>query len=436
MTSIILKCKIMKNKELALQIFLAGVERVKPENLIKGILSLENNILTSKEYSFPLQDYKNIYIAGTGKASAGMAKAIEEILGDRITGGILSTKYGHSVPCNKIKIIEAGHPYPDENSVKAANEIYSLCKKADEKDLILFLLSGGGSALLADFDSSISLTEYNLASKFLVNSGASIEEINTIRKHIGTMKGGQLTKTAYPARLISLILSDVIGDPLDVIASGLTVPDSSTKEEALSILKKYQLQEKFPESVISILNLKKETPKAEDPVFHTSTNIIIGNIKMALESSASKAEELGFQPVIVTDCLQGDVLLALDFIFQTIEKYQKPGSDKKTCLLFGGETTIKINSSGKGGRNQHLALLAADRIKDQPGITILAAGTDGTDGPTNAAGAVVDFQSCKNKNPEEFISNFDSYHFFQGTEDHILTGPTGTNVMDMVLLLI
>jgi glycerate 2-kinase len=436
----------MDSRKKAIEIFLAGVESVKPDNLINRYVSINNNILKIEEISFDLSVLKNIYIVGAGKASAAMAQAVESILGARITAGHIITKYEHSVPLNFIEITEAGHPVPDENGIKGTKKILSLVKGAGKDDLVICLISGGGSALLADVPEGCTLEDLKTVSSVLLKSGANITEMNCIRKHLSAVKGGLLAMAASPASVVSLILSDVIGDPLDVIASGPTAPDPTTFADAISIIRKYKIENEIPQQIYRVLqegfeNKRQETLKDSDEMLLRTRNLIVGTNLLSLKTAKEMAESLGYQTRIITNKLDGDVKDVVKFIFDKIAGAKKEKSDGKICLLFAGEPTIKLTGNGSGGRNQHLALLAGRILNDMPGITFLSGGTDGTDGPTDATGAVVDsltFQCAVELNlePEEYIANCDSYNFFKQVGGLIITGPTQTNVMDLMVVLI
>jgi glycerate 2-kinase len=427
-------------------IFLAGVESVKPDNLINRYVSITNNILHIEEISFNLSVLKNIYIVGAGKASAEMAQAMENILGARITEGHVVTKYEHSVPLKFIKITEAGHPVPDENGLKGTGKILSIVNNAQKDDLIICLISGGGSALLADVPEGCTLEDLKALSNILLKTGADITEMNCIRKHLSKVKGGLLAKAASPARVVSLILSDVIGDPLDVIASGPTAPDPTTFADAISILRKYNIENEIPRQILNVLyegfeNKRQETLKESDEMLLQTSNLIVGTNLLSLKTAKEKAESFGYDSLVITSSLGGDVndvgFFIMDHIKKTID--EKPG--KKICLLFAGEPTVKIKGTGTGGRNQHLALIMAGFLKDLPGVTFLSGGTDGTDGPTDATGAVTDSLTAKNSinlnlDMEKYLSDFDSYNFFRQAGGLIITGPTQTNVMDLMIALI
>ncbi|MCB1180001.1 MAG: DUF4147 domain-containing protein [Leptospiraceae bacterium] len=423
----------MDYKQIAKEVFLAGVEKVKPDKLIFDSINFIDSTLTIKEDKYNLNYYNNIYLLGAGKASVKMGQAMEFILGDYLADGLIITKYDHSLPTKRIKVFEASHPYPDENSLIAANKIKDFCKKCKEGDLVFFLLSGGASSLLGDFDYSITLEEFQTLTSLLLSCGATIEEINTIRKQTGYLKGGKLCSLVYPAQLITLILSDVVGDRLESIASGPTVPDSSTPEDAISILNKYSIWEKTPKIIQSFLE-NKTNREIANIHFSKTSNYIIGNNKIALEACSKKAKEFGLSSIIITSSLQGDINDVMEEIKNEIKHFSE--NNNFTCLLFGGEQTLKINGNGKGGRNQHLALLALKYLSNFNNLTFLSAGTDGTDGPTDAAGAVIDSKEKFEKDIDTYLIYYNSYEFFIGTNSHILTGPTGTNVMDIIIVIL
>ncbi|MDD2512947.1 MAG: glycerate kinase [Proteiniphilum sp.] len=431
-------------RKIAEQIFLAGVESVLPDALIRSQLNMEGNRPVIAGHSVPLPG--SIYLLAAGKAASLMAQAAEEILGNRITEGHVVTKYGHGLPPGRLFLSEAGHPLPDAAGVKATRKMLAIARQAQADDLVLCLLSGGASSLMADLPEGCSLEEVIRGNDLLVRCGADISEINTVRKHLSAVKGGQLAAAAAPATVISLILSDVVGDDPGVIASGPTAPDNSTFADALAVIRKYELDDRFPVPLLSHLHrgaagMIPETLKPGDPLFRHVHNRIIGNNRLALEGAARKAAKLGFEARIITDTLQGDYIDVADFILRTIGTHRSPDHLRPLCLLFGGEPTLKVSGNGLGGRNQHLALHLATQIGSDSGITLLCAGTDGTDGPTDAAGAVVDGHTLseareRHIDAADHLSRFDSWRFFRQAGGHILTGSTRTNVMDMVVVLI
>jgi len=429
-------------------VFRAGVAAVQPAPLIRKSVRLEGGQLTIAGIAFGLSSLQNIYVVGAGKATAPMAQALEAILGDAITDGLVIVKHGHAVPLQRIRTVEAAHPVPDENGIRGTEQLLQLTKKAGAQDLVICLLSGGGSALLVDTPPGCGLPELQRFFGLLLASGAAISEVNTVRKHLSQVKGGGLARAAYPARLVSLILSDVIGDPLDVIASGPTVADPTTFADAILIVQRYQLEEQVPASIWAHLQAGRrgkvpETPKTADPIFTNTTNALIGSNALSLEAARQKARQLGFHPRVVTDRISGE---AREAARQVVAEAQRialdPAFPKPACLLWGGETTVALTGTdGLGGRNQELALAAAVLLENQPGITVLSGGTDGTDGPTDAAGAVVDgFTASRARaggiEPAAYLARHDSYSFFRQAGGHLITGPTLTNVMDVIVALV
>jgi hydroxypyruvate reductase/glycerate 2-kinase len=437
----------MNNREIAEHVFLSGIKGVLPGTLVSNLISLRGPLLKIGYLTYDLEKIRNIYLLGAGKASASMAHYVENILGNRITGGYVVTKYGYYCRLKNIIVTEAGHPVPDMNSFSSTEEIMKIAEKAGEGDLVICLWSGGGSSLLADYPETSSQEEIACLNDVLVKSGADIREMNTIRKHLSKVKGGQLAKKIAPASFVTIYLSDVIGDPANIIASGPTVPDNSTFGDALGIIEKYHLADQVPAGLRSYLyqgaeGLQPETPKPGDAIFSHSDTLMAGNIKTALQAAKAEAEKLEFATFIVTSELNGSTSEACSFIVDTIYSYRNNNSLKRPiCLLFGGETTVTVTGSGCGGRNQHLALSMAMRIQEISGITFLSAGTDGNDGNTEMAGAVVDSETVHyalsmNSDPERYLANFDSYNFFKSIDRHIFTGPTMTNVMDIAVVII
>jgi glycerate 2-kinase len=383
---------------------------------------------------------------GFGKAAASMALALEQELGDILESGIFVTKYGYT-PARKpekFRIIEAGHPVPDENGFRGAEEIMELAAGADEKTLVVTLISGGGSALLVAPVSHIPLAAKQKTTDLLLRCGADIHELNTVRKHLSRVKGGRLAGIISPARTISLILSDVIGDDLDVIASGPTAPDSSTYQNAIDILKRYQLLDRVPSEVAAHLALGArgdiaETPKEGDPIFQRVENHIIGSNRVALETMLATARKMGLAAEILSTHVSGEAAEVAHMLVRTAISRKESRQGNPLCILSGGETVVHVTGSGTGGRNMELALSFALEIAGTTGITLLSAGTDGSDGPTDAAGALVDGDTIAATEKERalrFLENNDSYTFFKENGGLFITGPTGTNVMDLQILLV
>ena len=440
-------------KQQLIDIFNSALSAADPYDAVNKTLKIEGDKLYAGKTTFNLSDFNRIIVIGAGKGTAPMAQAVEDILRDRIDDGVIIVKYGHTRPLQKIRQVEASHPLPDEAGMKGTEEVIRLLEKADEKTIVICLLSGGGSALLVSPADGITLKDKQVATDLLLKSGATIDELNAVRKHLSKVKGGRLAGIAYPATVISMILSDVINDRLDVIASGPTVPDDSTFNDALKIvtklIEKHRLKGKFPEKVIDYLwdgvnGMNQEAPKKGDPCFGNTSSIIVGSLRQALHAARSAANKLGFDTEIVTDKLQGEAREAAKYLAEIALLVKKSHKGiRPRCLLSGGETVVTVKGDGLGGRNQELALAFALEIEGTDGITMLSAGTDGTDGPTDAAGAVVDGETAAfarklGVDPDKYLENNDSYNFFKKIDrgHHLITGPTGTNVMDIQIITV
>ena len=432
----------------ARQIFGAGLRAVDPREAVKRFLKVEGGTLHVGEQVLNLESFSSIWVIGAGKGSGAMAQAVEEILGGRIKGGLVIVKYGYVAPLERIRLVEAGHPTPDENGWRATQELVDLVAKLGSQDLVLLVISGGGSALLPMPIGEITLAEKMAATDLLLRSGVSIQDMNAIRKHLSQVKGGQLTRLVHPATMVSLILSDVVGDPLDVIASGPTVGDPTTFQYCMEVLDKYNLTEELPTSVRSHLKAGAEgrvleTPKPDNPIFKKTHSVLVGTNLQALEAAAAEAEKLGYTSLILSSMIEGDTGEAARFHTALAREIVRSGHPlpRPACLISGGETTVVVRGGGKGGRNQEFALVAALGLVGVEGVCLLSGGTDGTDGPTDAAGAVVDGFTvdqalAKGLDPREFLEKNDSYHFFEHLEDLVITGPTNTNVMDLRVVLV
>jgi len=438
----------VKMKQHALEIFMAGVDAVDPIKLINEAVDLKGHSITIKDSTFDLSSYENIYILGIGKAAAAMALPLEKILGDFLTEGIIIVKFGHTLPLKKVRVFEAGHPVPDKAGYWGAQECAKILQRSGNKDLLFFLISGGGSALFPYPVEGLTLENKQKTTSLLLEAGADIQEINTLRKHLSRVKGGRSAQLAYPATLITLILSDVIGDKLDSIASGPTVPDTSTFADCLNIVDKYNIKDKLPPEVIAIFNKGthgeiEETPKPGDLVFEKTNNLIIGNNLLALKGAQKKAGKLGYNSMILSSSVQGETKDAAKVHAAIATEILASGNPIKppACVLSGGETTVTIRGRGKGGRNQEFVLGAAIGIAGLKNTAILSCGTDGTDGPTDAAGAIADGTTVARAmnlgmDPAHYLKTNDSYIFFKRLNDLIITGPTYTNVMDLRIILV
>jgi hydroxypyruvate reductase len=429
-------------------IFAAGLKAADPLDAIRKHVHVDGSQLRVAGRLYELSKFHHIYVTGCGKAAARMALALEELLDARITGGIVVVKYDHGLPLRRIDVIEAGHPVPDQAGLRGARQVMDLMAAAGEKDLVFFLVSGGGSALLPSPADGLTLEDKQRTTEALLKCGATIGEVNAVRKHLSKVKGGRLAQLAAPATLITLALSDVVGDSLEDIASGPTVAGRSTYADCLQIIRRYDLREQVPKSVIEFLERGArgeidETPKSLSGAFQNIQNIIVGSNRMALEAAKRKAEALGYPTMILSSAVEGEsraVAVTHAALLKEIRRTHMP-IGRPACVLSGGETTVTVRGAGLGGRNQEFALAAAIAIEGISGAVILSAGTDGTDGPTDAAGAIVDGSTiprgrAKGLDAEEFLNRSDSYHYLQAISDLLQTGPTFTNVMDLQVMLI
>jgi len=432
----------------AMEIFQAALGAVDPVEAILRCLKPAGNGFQIGEHRFDYQDYDRILVVGAGKAGAPMAKALEDLLGDRIAEGVIVVKEGHGLPLKHVRIHEASHPVPDERGIRGAEEILALADGAGERDLVLCVISGGGSALLVAPAEGVTLADKQEVTRLLLACGADIHEINTVRKHLSRAKGGGLARFAYPATVVSLILSDVVGDDLNVIASGPAVPDTSTFADTRQVFDRYDIWHELPKSVQARIEQGlaggiKDTPKAGDDVFRRCYSELVGTNIQALIAAGKAARHKGYQALILSYVVAGDAREVV-YLFAAVDKEVRiPGNwiPVPHCILCGGETTVTIQGEGKGGRNQEFALTAAMLIDGLENIVVLSGGTDGTDGPTDAAGAIADGRTMARAremqlDPLDFLRRNDSYHFFQTLDDLIITGPTRTNVSDVYMVLV
>ncbi|MDO8989532.1 MAG: HAD-IIB family hydrolase [Sideroxyarcus sp.] len=434
------------------EIYDAALAAVDPYRALQEAVHLEDGRLRVAGAVYDLAAYERVVAVGAGKASARMALALEALLGERICAGLVIVKQGHTAPLQRIEQIEAAHPVPDAAGAAGAQRVLQLLRAADERTLLICLLSGGASALLVAPAANLTLQDKQQVTGLLLMAGASIGELNAVRKHLSAVKGGRLAQAAFPAQVLTLLLSDVIGDRLDVIASGPTAPDESTFADAWAVIEKYALQEIIPARVRDHLRRgmdghEIETVKSGDPCLQRTHNVIIGGIGQALAAAETEARRLGFATEIVTAALQGEAATAAHRLAQEARaKLAGMRAGERHCLLYGGETTVTVRGSGKGGRNQELALAFALEIEGMAGISLLSAGTDGNDGPTDAAGALVNGKTVRlarrhGIEPVDYLEDNDSYTFFQrldelsGSRCHLKTGPSGSNVMDIQIVL-
>jgi len=427
----------------------SALNSVNPEQAIYNALHLNGDTLSFEGGSIDLSKVKRIYVIGGGKAGGLMAKAVESLFGDRIKDGLVNVLEGtvNTVSLKQIKLHGAHHPVPSKAGVEGVKQMLELTGNLCEDDLVISLISGGGSALMPYPAIGIDLDDLQSITGSLLRAGATINELNAVRKHLSAFKGGQLARHCGPARVISLILSDVIGDPLDIIASGPTAPDTSSFEDALMVLQKYGVWVDAPENIRTRINqgvegIIPDTPKEDDPVLNKVHNILIANNLIAAKAAKKKAAELGYNTMILSTFIEGEARLVgeiLTGIAKEIIKRDQP-LKKPAAVIIGGETTVSVKGNGVGGRNMEVALGAALRL-DGLSCLVAALATDGIDGPTESAGAFADGRTLKRSmekdlNPEKYLRKNDSYHFFKELDDYILTGPTGTNVNDLSLILI
>lgn len=435
-----------KPRQQALDIFRAALAAADPAAAILRHVRVRGGTLLAGGTRYPLGGIRKIHVVGAGKAGAAMAQAIEKLpLPPGLRGeSLVSVKYGHVAKLEWIELNECGHPVPDARGVRGAERIAEIARTAGVDDLVICLISGGASALLPLPAPPVTLEEKQAVTKLLLASGSTIHEINTVRKHISRIKGGQLARMAYPARVLAPILSDVIGDDLDVIGSGMTAPDVSTFAGARRVLETYGILELAPASIR--LRLEKgargkirETPKPGDPAFARVENLIVGSNRLAVEAAAARARELGFHTMILSTLVEGEtreIARMHAAIAREIALYGRPLA-RPACLISGGETTVTLRGNGLGGRNQEFVLGAAIGIAGLDRAVVLSGGTDGTDGPTDAAGAIADGQTlARGPEAQKYLDANDSYRFFEKLGDLVITGPTNTNVMDVHVILI
>jgi hydroxypyruvate reductase len=426
----------------------AALAAADPRAAVRRSLVLRENTLEAAGQSIALADWRRIRVVGAGKAAQAMAHGLLDVLGERLGDGLLVTKHidtADPLP-DRLRVLAGGHPLPTDSSVTAAQSVLDFLSAARSDDLVFCLISGGGSALLVSPRPPVTLDDLQSLTRLLLACGADIGEINTLRKHLDQVKGGGLARAAAPARLVTLILSDVIGSPLDVIASGPTVADPSTYADALAVLEKYRITDQVPSRILDILCRGQsgelpETPKPGDPLLSDAANLLVASNPQAAAAALEQAAHEGFHPLLLTTYLQGEAAQAGGVLAAILRQIDATGQplERPACIVAGGETTVTLRGQGLGGRNQELALGAVAGLAGLPDVALLSLGTDGEDGPTQAAGALVSGQTlararAQGLDPLAFLHANDSYHFFEALGDLVITGPTGTNVNDLVFL--
>lgn len=428
----------------ALRIFRAALGAADSSEAVLRHLKLRGETLIAGGRRYRLNSFANVYVVGAGKAAAGMGRAIEHLLGRRISGGLVNVKYGHVARLRRVQLNECGHPIPDHSGELGSARIAEMACRSGPDDLVICLISGGASALLPLPAPPVTLAEKQKITRMLLECGADIHEINCIRKHISLVKGGELARLAYPATVLTLILSDVIGDDLDVIGSGPTVPDRTTFAAARAILERHGIWKSAPAGIRARLSGSAgETPKPGDAIFAKVQNLIVGSNRLAVEAAVREARALGFRTVVLSTSLEGEARELARVHAAMAREIRATGRPVKppACVISGGESTVTIQGTGLGGRNQEFVLSAALGIAGLENVVVLSAGTDGTDGPTDAAGAIADGTTIRRAersalDTRRFLGNNDSYHFFEHLGDLIKTGPTGTNVADIQIVLV
>jgi hydroxypyruvate reductase len=447
-----------RRRDDARAIFDAAVAAVRPDAAVRRHLARDGRRLlvgADARAVVDLDEVRRVLVVGAGKASALMAAEVEALLGDRVTDGVVTVKYGHGAPLARVRVVEAGHPVPDAAGEAGARGALALLEGASRDDLVVSVVSGGGSALWPAPVEGITLAEKQALTGLLLRCGATIHEINTVRKHLSRIKGGGLARAARGARVVNLMLSDVLGDDLSVIASGPAVPDPSTYADAWRILARYGLEGDLPPAVRARLEAGRrgeapETPKPGDRAFARVTNVVVASNRQAVLAAADEAARRGYRPLVLSTFVDGetrDVARVHAAVAREIEAHGAP-VPPPACVVSGGETTVTVRGDGQGGRNQEFALAAGLALAGYPDgaptlarTTVLSGGTDGTDGPTDAAGALADLAlmrdaAARGLDAAAHLARNDSYRFFAPVGGLVVTGPTRTNVMDVRVVLV
>lgn len=425
------------------RILATAILAVDPGDAVKRSIRREGGFLIVSGRSYDLSTFRRVVLLGIGKASIAMSRSLAEILGERLSDALVITKHmpAPSTIHQPLFIFQGGHPIPDQRSLAAGKKVLEFVSALQPDDLLFCLISGGGSALVSAPVNGLSLADMQSLTAVLLASGATIGEINSLRRRLDQAKGGGILKLANGATVVSLILSDVVGNQLEVIASGPTAPDPTTRQDALSVIEKYGIHGLVPASIMTGLENFSETPKIDDPIFGNVQNVLVGSNLQAAQAALRQAGEEGFHPYLLRTDLQGEasqVAFELATFLRQAKRSNSP-APAPACILAGGETTVTVKGNGRGGRNTELALAAVSELADFPAVMLVTLATDGEDGPTDAAGAVVTGDSYRRAaglglHAGDFLNRNDSYSFFLALDDLLRPGPTGTNVNDLVFL--
>jgi glycerate 2-kinase len=431
-------------RALVTRVMQSSLAAVEPGEAVRRALQRDGDRLTVGDRSYDLDNYNRVVVVGAGRASAPMAAAVEEVLGERVATGLVVVKHGHTHPTRTVQLREASHPIPDESCVHGTAELVALLATTGPRDLVVVVLSGGGSALMLLPAEGISLADMQQTTDALLRVGATINELNTIRKHLERAKGGGLARLAAPSDVLALVLSDVVGNPLDVIASGPTVPDTSTYADTCAIVERFGIWDKLPERIAARLRDGRDgkiadTPKPGDPLFERVQTVVVASNELAAEAGVRQAESEGLSALLLSTYIEGEAreVAKVAAALAREEAASNRPLARPACLIMGGETTVTLRGTGLGGRNQELALAASRKINGLDNVVIAALATDGNDGPNDATGALVDGATVARArslglDPDAYLANNDAYHFFEQLGDLLITGPTNTNVNDLL----
>jgi glycerate 2-kinase len=425
------------------RILASAITAVEPGAAVGRFVQRDGDILTISGRAYDLCLFHRVVLLGIGKASLAMSATLAGILGAHLDAGLVITKYVSAIPDFPFTIIEGDHPVPDRRSLYAGKKTIELISSLDPEDLLFCLISGGGSSLVTLPVVGVSLEDIRLLTSALLACGARIDEMNTLRRRLDQVKGGGIARLSNGATIVSLILSDVVGNPLEAIASGPTAPDPSTRVQALSILAKYKLEDRIPSSILQSLKTSPETPKPGLPIFERVQNVIVGSNLLSAQAALARAEEDGFHPYLLRLDLQGEARQVAFELATFMRQVSLTGDPlpAPACMVAGGETTVTIKGNGKGGRNTELALAAVSELADFPDVMLITLATDGEDGPTDASGAVVTGETFRRAavlglDTFSYLERNDSYTFFAALDDLLKPGSTGTNANDLVFMFI